>query len=103
MYYLRLIYEVLLALIIVLTFIVLFYYRFKAVFIRLKLKREGIIKNKGLLVESLLNLGFWVVPLLKYKKIGDQYHNRYVNKSNLFLLLFIVFSFLLLLTHNILW
>jgi hypothetical protein len=103
MYYIRLIYETLLGVFIILTFIATIYYRFKTIFMRFRLKNERIIGSKGLLAESLLNLGFWIIPLLKYRKIDNQLHNRYAKKSNLFLLLFIIFFSLLLLTHKVLW
>lgn len=99
----RLLYEILLSILIILTFILTIYYRIKTILIRFRLKNEKIIEGERLLLESLLNLGFWIIPLLKYNKINNQFHNGYAKKSNLFLILFVIFFSLLILTHKVLW
>jgi len=99
----RLIYESLLSFVIVSTFFVSIYYRLKTLSVRFKLKNEGILNSKKLLIETLFNIGFWVIPLLKYQRVGNSLHNKYAKKCNVFLLLFIVSAIILLFTHKILW
>jgi hypothetical protein len=98
----RLIYESLLSLFVVLTFFVSVYYRLKTLHLRVRLRKEGHIKSKNLFIETLVNTGFWVIPLLKYRGIGSLLHNKYARKCNTFLLLFIVSVIILLFTQEIL-
>ena len=99
----RLIYESLLSVIIVFAFFISIYYRLKTLSIRFRLRKDGSLNNEKLLIETLINVGFWVIPLLKYRRVGNTLHNRYAKKCNTFLLLFIVSAIILLYTHKILW
>jgi len=99
----RLIYESLLSFVVVSVFFISVYYRLKTLSLRFKLRKEGRINSKNLFSETLVNIGFWVIPLLKYKRGGGLLHEKYAKKCNAFLALFIVSVVILLLTHKILW
>jgi hypothetical protein len=99
----RLIYESLLSVAIVSAFFISIYYRLKTLSVRFRLRKDGSINSEKLLTETLINIGFWVIPMLRYRMVGSTLHNRYAKKCNTFLLLFIVFSIILLFTHKILW
>lgn len=65
-------------------------YRFRTILERFKLQGIGLVKSKNLLLESLINIVFWMIPLNKYKDISDLKHNKYVVMSNYLLLVFII-------------
>ena len=97
-------YEIFVSAIVLYSFSVTIYYRIKTINIRFKLKHEKVmIKGKEFVLESLLNVGFWIIPLFKYRNIGNLLHNKYLVRSNLFLLLFICSFMLIIFTHKILW
>lgn len=99
----RLICELLLSFVVVAAFFISVYYRLKTLSLRLKLRKEGLINSKNLFIETLVNIGFWFIPLLKYKRDGVLLHKKYAEKCNTFLALFIVSVVILLLTHKFLW
>ncbi len=66
------------------------YYRIKTIRVRFKMKEMKEIATKNLSIEALFSLCFWFIPLKKYREIGNQLHNMYAKKCNVFLLLLIV-------------
>ncbi len=66
------------------------YYRIKTIRVRFKMKEAKEIATKNLSLEALFSFCFWFIPLRKYREIGNQFHNRYAKKCNVFLFLLIV-------------
>ena len=92
----KLIYESLLSVVIVSAFFISIFYRLKTLFLRLKLRKNKNINSDNLLIVTIINIGFWFIPLYRYRSVGNALHNRYARKCNTFLLIFIVSAIILL-------
>ncbi len=101
--YLQFIYEISLGVIIILAFAGSINYRVKTILIRHQLKGEKLIIGRNILLKSLLNIAFWMIPLKTDHSIEFQYVNKLAKRSNFLLLLFTIISLFLLLSQKVLW
>jgi hypothetical protein len=99
----RLLYESVMSIIIVLAFFTSIYYRIKALFLRIELRKMGVITVKNLFFYTFINMGFWMFPLFKFRNEAGSIHRNYLKNSNIFLAVFFVLAVLLIITHKILW